>query len=115
MDVVNKIELSTPVMVIGAAILLVGLIVLILCVRILSALRSGKETARSEDASSASSSTVTAEPAAHSEELVAAITAAVMAYAGPGKTMAVRSSRLASTSRPAWAQAGRREQMDSRF
>ena len=49
-----------------------------------------------------------------SAELIAVITAALMMYSRSGKRLVVRSVRRAGKA-PAWAQAGRRDQLDSRF
>ena len=50
------------------------------------------------------------------EELVAVITAAIAAMLGrPASSLVVRSIKMVETANPSWADAGRREQIDSRF
>ena len=112
---------SLQVMLIGMLVVFFGLIILIACIELLSAI-IGAATKKEKGApqpqpvpAAAPAAVVIPEPVAKasSDELVAVITAALMAYAGSNKTLVVRSIRRAGA--PVWAKAGRAEQLNNRF
>lgn len=124
----DQLWFSIKVMLIGMLIVFTGLVVLIACVKAMSffigSKRGGKgdkdEGARKEEkaveAPKAVEQVVKAVvPEADQGELIAVISAALAMYASSGKALVVRSIRKASGKTPAWAQAGRREQLNSRF
>ena len=121
----TKLIFAVTVMLVGMLIVFLGLTILIFCIKALSALLDAKKEA--PKAAPAPAPVVVPEPIAEAaaaqtgasaDELIAVITAALMAYTGAeksNKTLVVRNIRAAAAKQSAWAHAGRREQLNSRF
>ncbi len=117
------------VMLLGMLIVFIGLIILILCIRCLSILLSiKKEQAPKQEASVVVPAPIAQAAAAQTgdsaDELIAVITAALMAYAADeqaaggsasGKKLVVRNIRAIAAQQNAWARAGRVNQINNRF
>lgn len=103
---------SLSVMVLGMVIVFLGLIILIGTIILISKIIKRMESKNSgaQEASDAEPSfNVAAEPKSSTDaQLIAVITAALMAMDGSGKRLVVRSVRRTSN----WSDAGRREQLD---
>ncbi len=126
----EKIGYSSQIMVLGIAIVFTGLCILIGCIFALSALLSIKKKEK-KAAPKQEAAVVVPEPVAEkaaaqtgasADELIAVITAALMAYtadektgSASGKKLVVRNIRAASAKSAAWARAGRADQISSRF
>ena len=131
MELLSKLWFSAQVMVLGMLIVFLGLTILIFCIKALSALLSSekKETPKAAAPAPAPvvvpdpvAETAAAETGADANELIAVITAALMAYTASekgsstaGKTLVVRNIRAAAAKAPAWARAGRADQLSNRF
>ena len=132
MDILSKLGYSGSVAVIGMLIVFTGLVILIFCIKVLSALLDAKKEAPKAAAPAPAPAPVVvpepvaavaaAETGAQADELIAVITAALMAYtanekgsATAGKTLVVRNIRAAAAKQSAWARAGRVDQLNSRF
>ncbi len=121
MEFLSKLWFSAQVMIIGILIVFVGLAILIGFINLLTLVLSigkKKEAPKAEAAPVVVPAPVAEEAAAETDatpdELIAVITAALMAYAGSNKTLVVRNIRAAAKA-PAWARAGRVDQMNGRF
>ncbi len=131
MELLSKLWFSAQVMVLGMLIVFLGLTILIFCIKALSALLSSEKKEAPKAAAPAPAPVVVPEPVAETaaaetgadaNELIAVITAAITAYManekGPsyaGKTLVVRNIRAAAAKAPAWARAGRADQLSNRF
>ena len=124
----TKLIFALTVMLVGMLIVFLGLTILIFCIKALSALLSSKKEAPKAAAPAPApapvvvpepvAETAAAETGADANELIAVITAALMAYTGSeksNKTLVVRNIRAAAAKAPAWARAGRADQLNSRF
>ena len=125
----TKLIFAVTVMVVGMLIVFLGLTILIFCIKALSALLDAKKEA--PKAAPAPAPVVVPEPVAETaanetgadaNELIAVITAAITAYMAnekgssyTGKTLVVRNIRAAAAKAPAWARAGRADQLSNRF
>ena len=118
MSILGKLGYSLIVALIGLMIVFVGLIILIACIYALAAvMRKVRERAEAKKpAAPAPAPVVVPEPVAEAAaeeaqvdegELVAVITAALMAYTKSNKTLVVKNIRRAN----AWASAGRADQL----
>ena len=114
MSILGKLGYSLIVALIGLMIVFVGLIILIACIYALAAvMRKVRERAEAKKpAAPAPAPVVVPEPVAEEAqvdegELVAVITAALMAYTKSNKTLVVKNIRRAN----AWASAGRADQL----
>lgn len=126
MSVLDKLGFALLVMLIGMLIVFFGLIILICLIKIMSFIIgafSGKKKSAAP-APAPAAPVVVPEPVAeaaadadaNADELIAVITAALMAYnKDSNKTLVVRSIRRAAAKTPAWAKAGRADQLASRF
>ena len=126
----TKLIFAVTVMLVGMLIVFLGLTILIFCIKALSALLDSKKKAP-KAAAPASAPVVVPEPVAETaanetgadaNELIAVITAAITAYMAnekgssyAGKTLVVRNIRAAAAKAPAWARAGRADQLSNRF
>lgn len=132
MDIMTKLGFGVTVMLVGMLIVFLGLIILIFCIKALSALLDSKKEAPKAAAPAPApapvvvpepvAETAAAETGADANELIAVITAALMAYTAnekgastAGKTLVVRNIRAAAAKAPAWARAGRADQLSNRF
>ena len=129
----TKLIFAVTVMLVGMLIVFLGLTILIFCIKALSALlESKKEEAKPAPAPKAApapvvvpepvAETAAAQTGEDANELIAVITAALTAYmanekgsAYAGKTLVVRNIRAAAAKAPAWARAGRADQLSNRF
>ena len=125
----TKLIFAVTVMLVGMLIVFLGLTILIFCIKALSALLDSKKEA--PKAAPAPAPVVVPEPVAETaanetgadaNELIAVITAAITAYMAnekgastAGKTLVVRNIRAAAAKAPAWARAGRADQLSNRF
>ena len=122
----TKLIFAVTVMLVGMLIVFLGLTILIFCIKALSALLDSKKEAPKAAPAPAPvvvpepvAETAAAETGADANELIAVITAALMAYTAsekPGtcnKTLVVRNIRAAKAN--AWARAGRADQLANRF
>lgn len=126
----TKLIFAVTVMLVGMLIVFLGLTILIFCIKALSALLDSKKKAP-KAAAPAPAPVVVPEPVAETaanetgadaNELIAVITAAITAYMAnekgssyAGKTLVVRNIRAAAAKAPAWARAGRADQLSNRF
>ena len=126
----TKLIFAVTVMLVGMLIVFLGLTILIFCIWALSALLDSKKKAP-KAAAPAPAPVVVPEPVAETaanetgadaNELIAVITAAITAYMAnekgssyAGKTLVVRNIRAAAAKAPAWARAGRADQLSNRF
>ncbi len=129
MEILSKLWYSAQVMVLGMLIVFAALAILIICIKALASLLSSdkKEAPKAAAPAPAPAPVVVPEPIAEAaaaqtgasaDELIAVITAALMAYTGAeksNKTLVVRNIRAAAAKSPAWARAGRADQLNSRF
>ena len=123
MSILDKLGFSFLVMLIGMLIVFFGLIILICLIKLMSIVVGALTGKKKEKAAPAPAPIVVPEPVAEAaaeetglenDELIAVITAALAAFNKDGsKTLVVRSVRRAKT--PAWAKAGRADQLASRF
>ena len=130
----SKLIFAVTVMLVGMLIVFLGLTILIFCIKGLSALLNSmakKEAPKAAAPAPAPAPVVVPEPVAETaanetgadaNELIAVITAALMAYTAnekgssyAGKTLVVRNIRAAAAKAPAWARAGRADQLSNRF
>ena len=127
----TKLIFAVTVMLVGMLIVFLGLTILIFCIKALSALLSSEKKEAPKAAAPAPAPVVVPEPVAETaaaetgadaNELIAVITAAITAYmanekgsAYAGKTLVVRNIRAAAAKAPAWARAGRADQLSNRF
>ncbi len=128
----TKLIFAVTVMLVGMLIVFLGLTILIFCIKALSALLDSKKEAPKAAAPAPApapvvvpepvAETAAAETGADANELIAVITAALMAYTAnekgastAGKTLVVRNIRAAAAKAPAWARAGRADQLSNRF
>ena len=112
-------------MLIGMLIVFFGLIILICLIKLMSIIVSSLAGKEKKQAAPAPAPVVVPEPVAEaaavetgleSDELIAVITAALAAFNKDGnKMLVVRSVRRAAAKTPAWAKAGRADQLASRF
>ena len=125
----TKLIFAVTVMLVGMLIVFLGLTILIFCIKALSAILESKKEAPKAAPAPAPAPVVVPEPVAEvaaeetgadANELIAVITAALMAYtsgekgsAYAGKTLVVRNIRAAKAN--AWARAGRADQLGNRF
>ena len=127
MEFFTKLGYGLLVMLLGLLIVFLGLTILIMLIKLMSIIVraiSGKKK-KAEPAAPAPAPVVVPEPVAEAaaeeagvneDELVAVITAALMAYAkDSNKTLVVRNIRRTAAKAPAWASAGRADQLASRF
>ena len=126
----TKLIFAVTVMLVGMLIVFLGLTILIFCIKALSALLDAKKEAP-KAAAPAPAPVVVPEPVAETaanetgadaNELIAVIPAAITAYMAnekgssyAGKTLVVRNIRAAAAKAPAWARAGRADQLSNRF
>ena len=113
------------IMILGMAIVFTGLVVLIGCINLLSAITAEKKAKKADEAPVVVPAPVAeaaaAQTNASADELVAVITAALMAYmasegtASSGKKLVVRNIRAAAAQQAAWSRAGRVNQINNRF
>ena len=125
MSILDKLGFSFLVMLIGMLIVFFGLIILICLIKLMSIVVGALTGKKKEKAAPAPAPVVVPEPVAEaaaeetgleSDELIAVITAALAAFNKDGsKTLVVRSVRRAAAKTPAWAKAGRADQLASRF
>ena len=132
MEILTKLGFSGTITLIGMGMVFIGLIILIVFITILAHLLGNKKEAPKAAAPAPAPAPVVvpepvaavaaAETGAQADELVAVITAALMAYtanekgsATAGKTLVVRNIRAAAAKQSAWARAGRVDQLNSRF
>lgn len=132
MEILTKLGFSGTITLIGMGMVFIGLIILIAFITILAHLLGNKKEAPKAAAPAPAPAPVVvpepvaavaaAETGAQADELVAVITAALMAYtanekgsATAGKTLVVRNIRAAAAKQSAWARAGRVDQLNSRF
>ena len=128
----TKLIFAITVMLVGMLIVFLGLTILIFCIKALSALLDSKKEAPKAAAPAPApapvvvpapvAETAAAQTGADANELIAVITAALMAYtsgekgsAYAGKTLVVRNIRAAAAKSNAWARAGRADQLSNRF
>lgn len=129
----TKLIFAVTVMLVGMLIVFLGLTILIFCIKALSALlESKKEAPKAAPAPAPApapvvvpapvAETAAAQTGADANELIAVITAAITAYMAnekgssyAGKTLVVRNIRAAAAKAPAWARAGRADQLSNRF
>ncbi len=120
-----RLGYSASIMVLGVSIVFIGLAILIACIYTLSAVLSLKKEKKVEPEvviPEPVAQTAAAQTGASADELVAVITAALMAYtatenggSASGKKLVVRNIRAAAAQQNAWARAGRVNQINSRF
>lgn len=125
MSILDKLGFSFLVMLIGMLIVFFGLVILICLIKLMSIVVGALTGKKKEKAAPAPAPVVVPEPVAEaaaeetgleSDELIAVITAALAAFNKDGnKTLVVRSVRRAAAKTPAWAKAGRADQLASRF
>lgn len=125
MSILDKLGFAFLVMLIGMLIVFFGLIILICLIKLMSIVVGALTGKKKEKAAPAPTPVVVPEPVAEaaaeetgleSDELIAVITAALAAFNKDGnKTLVVRSVRRAAAKTPAWAKAGRADQLASRF
>ena len=125
MSILDKLGFSFLVMIIGMLIVFFGLVILICLIKLMSIIVDALAGKKEEPAAPAPAPVVVPEPVAEaaaeetgleSEELIAVITAALAAFnKDSNKTLVVRSVRRAAAKTPAWAKAGRADQLASRF
>lgn len=125
MSILDKLGFAFLVMLIGMLIVFFGLIILICLIKLMSIVVGALTGKKKEKAAPAPAPVVVPEPVAEaaaeetgleSDELIAVITAALAAFNKDGnKTLVVRSVRRAAAKTPAWAKAGRADQLASRF
>lgn len=117
---------SLQVMVIGMVVVFTGLVILIGCIKLLSAIlaaASKKSKAAPVEAAEVAPAPMVedaayepiTEPVTDDGELIAVISAAIAAFSQGGKALAVRSVRKVVAQSTAWSRAGRNEQIGSRF
>lgn len=128
----TKLIFAVTVMLVGMLIVFLGLTILIFCIKALSALLDSKKEAPKAAAPAPApapvvvpapvAETAAAQTGADANELIAVITAAITAYMAnekgssyAGKTLVVRNIRAAAAKAPAWARAGRADQLSNRF
>ena len=123
----TKLFFALTVVLVGMMIVFLGLTILIFCIKALSALLESKKAEKAEKPAAAPAPVVVPEPVAEvaaaetgadPAELIAVITAAIMAYTGSeksNKTLVVRNIRAAAAKPNAWARAGRADQLSNRF
>ena len=125
----TKLIFAVTVMLVGMLIVFLGLTILIFCIKALSALLDAKKEAPKAAPAPAPvvvpapvAETAAAQTGADANELIAVITAAITAYMAnekgssyAGKTLVVRNIRAAAAKAPAWARAGRADQLSNRF
>jgi len=119
-----KLGYGASIMVLGMAIVFLGLVILIVCINILAKLTAEKKAKKAEApvvVPAPVAEAAAAQTNASADELVAVITAALMAYmasegtASSGKKLVVRNIRAAAAQQAAWARAGRVNQINNRF
>ena len=121
-----RLGFSGTVMLLGMTIVFIGLVILILCIYGLSAILSLKKEKKADEPKVVVPAPVAqaaaAQTGASADELVAVITAALMAYtateggaAASGKKLVVRNIRAVAAQQNAWARAGRTNQINNRF
>jgi sodium pump decarboxylase gamma subunit len=125
-----KLGYSGAIMLLGISIVFIGVVILIACIYTLSAvlsLKKGKTDKKADEAKVVVPAPVAEAAAAQgnasADELVAVITAALMAYtatesgaaATSGKKLVVRNIRAVAAQQNAWARAGRTNQLSNRF
>ena len=120
-----KLGYGASIMVLGMTIVFLGLVILIVCINILAKLTAEKKVKKEAEAPVVVPAPVAeaaaAQTNASADELVAVITAALMAYmasegtASSGKKLVVRNIRAAAAQQNAWARAGRVNQINNRF
>ena len=125
MSILDKLGFAFLVMLIGMLIVFFGLVILICLIKLMSIVVGALTGKKKEKAAPAPAPVVVPEPVAEavaeetgleSDELIAVITAALAAFNKDGnKTLVVRSVRRAAAKTPAWAKAGRADQLASRF
>lgn len=125
MSILDKLGFAFLIMLIGLMIVFFGLIILICLIKLMSIIVGALTGKKKEQASPAPAPVVVPEPVAEAaaeetglenDELIAVITAALAAFNKDGnKTLVVRSVRRAAAKTPAWAKAGRADQLASRF
>ena len=125
MSILDKLGFAFLVMLIGMLIVFFGLVILICLIKLMSIVVGALTGKKKEKAAPAPAPVVVPEPVAEaaaeetgleSDELIAVITAALSAFNKDGnKTLVVRSVRRAAAKTPAWAKAGRADQLASRF
>ncbi len=128
----TKLIFAVTVMLVGMLIVFLGLTILIFCIKALSALLESKKEAPKAAAPAPApapvvvpapvAETAAAQTGTDANELIAVITAAITAYMAnekgssyAGKTLVVRNIRAAAAKAPAWARAGRADQLSNRF
>ena len=125
MSIFDKLGFAFLIMLIGLMIVFFGLIILICLIKLMSIIVGALTGKKKEQAAPAPAPVVVPEPVAEAaaeetglenDELIAVITAALAAFNKDGnKTLVVRSVRRAAAKTPAWAKAGRADQLASRF
>ena len=121
-----KLGYGGTIMLLGMSIVFIGLVILIACIYTLSAVLSLKKEKKAEEQKVVVPEPVAqaaaAQTGASADELVAVITAALMAYSATendgsasGKKLVVRNIRAVAAQQNAWARAGRVNQINSRF
>ena len=123
-SIFTKLGFSFTVMLLGLCIVFLGLVILIVLIKIMSKIIAAiAAKAEAKKQAAAPAPVVVPEPVAQAaaeetgadeDELVAVITAALMAYAaesGSDKTLVVRNLRKTS----AWSKAGRNAQLAARL
>ena len=125
MSILDKLGIAFLIMLIGLMIVFFGLIILICLIKLMSIIVGALTGKKKEQAAPAPAPVVVPEPVAEAaaeetglenDELIAVITAALAAFNKDGnKTLVVRSVRRAAAKTPAWAKAGRADQLASRF
>ena len=125
MSILDKLGFAFLIMLIGLMIVFFGLIILICLIKLMSIIVGALTGKKKEQAAPAPAPVVVPEPVAEAaaeetglenDELIAVITAALAAFNKDGnKTLVVRSVRRAASKTPAWAKAGRADQLASRF
>ena len=125
MSILDKLGFAFLIMLIGLMIVFFGLIILICLIKLMSIIVGALTGKKKEQAAPAPAPVVVPEPVAEAaaeetglenDELIAVITAALAAFNKDGnKTLVVRSVRRAAAKTPAWAKAGRADQLAIRF
>lgn len=125
MSILDKLGFAFLIMLIGLMIVFFGLIILICLIKLMSIIVGALTGKKKAQAAPAPAPVVVPEPVAEAaaeetglenDELIAVITAALAAFNKDGnKTLVVRSVRRAAAKTPAWAKAGRADQLASRF
>ena len=125
MSILDKLGFAFLIMLIGLMIVFFGLIILICLIKLMYIIVGALTGKKKEQAAPAPAPVVVPEPVAEAaaeetglenDELIAVITAALAAFNKDGnKTLVVRSVRRAAAKTPAWAKAGRADQLASRF